>query len=219
MGLLTDFYSSSIGKKITVGLTGALLCAYLIVHLAGNLLLFRNDGGEAFDAYAEILPGLLIINIIEVGLFGVFIVHIVTGLIFWLRNRRARPAPYAVNRRNENSDPFSRTMFLTGSVVFIFLVIHLKTFWVPARFPAEGQHPSMYEAVVRAFADPVYSLFYVVAMALLAFHLRHGFQSALQTFGLRNMKYAGLIDFAGTLFWLLIPVGFATIPIFFFLKA
>ncbi len=218
MGMLADFYSSSLGKKLTVGLTGALLCAYLVVHLAGNLLLFADDGGASFDAYAEFLPSLLIIRIIEIGLFAIFLLHIVTGTIFWLRNRKARPQGYAVNRRNENSDPFSRMMFLTGSVVFIFLVVHLKTFWVPARFQHDG-HLSMYRIVVGAFSDPLYAGFYVVAMVLLAFHLRHGFQSALQTFGVRNSRYAGLIDLAGMLFWLLIPVGFATIPIFFYLNA
>jgi succinate dehydrogenase / fumarate reductase, cytochrome b subunit len=218
MGLLTDVYSSSIGKKITVGLTGVLLCAFLVVHLVGNLLLFSNDGGAAFDAYAKFLPSLKIILVIEWGLFAIFLVHIITGFIFWLRNRRARPEAYRVNRRSENSDPFSRGMFLTGSIVFIFLVIHLKTFWVPARF-TEGEHLSMYSIVVGAFSDPVYALFYVVAMVLLAFHLRHGFQSALQTFGLRNKKYIGVIEAAGTIFWLLIPVCFATIPIFFLLNA
>ncbi len=218
MGLLTDVYSSSIGKKLTIGLTGLLLCAFLVVHLAGNLLLFSGDGGAAFDAYAELLPSLTIIRVIEYALFGIFLLHIVTGTAFWLKNRRARPESYAVNRRNENSDPFSRMMFLTGSVVFIFLVIHLKTFWVPARFPA-GDHVSMYAIVVGAFSNPAYCLFYVIAMVLLAFHLRHGFQSALQTFGLRNMKYSALIEIAGTLIWLVIPVGFATIPIFFLLKA
>jgi succinate dehydrogenase / fumarate reductase cytochrome b subunit len=218
MGLLTEVYSSSIGKKLTVGLTGVLLCTFLIVHLVGNLLLFNNDGGASFDAYAKFLPSLTIIRVIEWGLFAIFLVHAVTGLIFWLRNRRARPESYSVNRRNENSDPFSRAMFLTGSIVFIFLVIHLKTFWVPARFTA-GEHLSMYSIVVSAFSEPVYVFFYVTAMVLLAFHLRHGFQSALQTFGLRNKKYIGLIEAVGTLFWLLIPVCFATIPIFFLLNA
>jgi succinate dehydrogenase / fumarate reductase cytochrome b subunit len=218
MGLLTDVYSSSIGKKLTVGLTGVLLCTFLIVHLIGNLLLFSNDGGAAFDAYAKFLPSLKIILVIEWGLFAIFLLHVVTGFIFWLRNRRARPEGYRVNRRSENSDPFSRGMFLTGSIVFIFLVIHLKTFWVPARFTS-GEHLSMYSLVVGAFSDPVYAFFYVVAMVLLAFHLRHGFQSALQTFGLRDKKYIGLIEAAGTIFWLLIPVCFATIPIFFLLNA
>lgn len=218
MGLLADFYSSSVGKKLTVGLTGAFLCIYLIVHLAGNLLLFKDDGGAAFDAYAEILPSLLVIRIIEIALFAIFLLHIVTGFIFWFRNRRSRPVAYALHRKNESSDPFSRMMFLTGSIVFIFLVIHMRSFWVPARFPA-GEHASMYRIVTGAFADPLYSLFYVLAMVLLAFHLRHGFQSALQTFGLRSARYAGLIELAGTFFWLLIPVGFATIPIFFLINA
>ncbi len=218
MGLLTGLYASSIGKKITVGLTGVLLCAFLVVHLAGNLLLFSDDGGAAFDAYAEFLPSLTIIRVIEWVLFAVFLVHALTGFIFMWKNRKARPEAYAVNRRNDTSDPFSRMMFLTGSIVFIFLVIHLKTFWVPARFPA-GEHFSMYAIVVGAFSSPVYCSFYVLAMVLLAFHLRHGFQSVLQTFGLRNMKYAAIIEIAGMLFWLLIPVGFATIPIFFLLNA
>jgi succinate dehydrogenase / fumarate reductase cytochrome b subunit len=218
MGLLTDVYASSIGKKLTVGLTGALLCAFLVVHLVGNLLLFKGDGGASFDAYAEFLPSLTIIRVIEWGLFGIFLLHAVTGLLFWTRNRSARPEGYAVNRKNENSDPFSRMMFLTGSIVFIFLVIHLKTFWVPARFGETGQF-SMYSIVTGAFSSPVYVGFYVVAMVLLAFHLRHGFQSAMQTFGLRNRKYTGLIDLAGMIFWLAIPVSFATIPIYFLLNS
>ena len=217
MGLLTDVYASSIGKKITVGLTGALLCAFLIVHLAGNLLLFSNDGGKAFDEYAKFLPSLKIILVIEWGLFAIFLLHAVTGFIFWLRNRGARPVAYAVNRRNDNSDPFSRMMFLTGSIVFIFLVIHLKTFWVPARFTT-GEHASMYQTVVAAFSSPVYVAFYVVAMVLLSSHLRHGYQYALQPLGLTNRKHTGAIELAGMLFWLLIPVCFATIPIFFLLN-
>jgi succinate dehydrogenase / fumarate reductase cytochrome b subunit len=217
MGLLTDLYSSSIGKKITVGLTGILLCTYLVVHLAGNLLLFRSDNGAAFDAYAEILHSLLIIRVIEIGLFAVFLLHIVTGTIVWYQNRRARPVPYAMHRRNDTSNPLSRIMFVTGSVVFIFLVVHLNTFWVPARF-GDGSHPSMSMIIREAFASPAYSVFYLLAMGLLAFHLRHGFQSALQTFGLKNLRYTRLIEGAGVIFWLLIPVGFATIPIFYLLN-
>jgi len=217
MGLLTDVYSSSIGKKITVGLTGILLCTYLVVHLAGNMLLFRGDGGAAFDAYAEVLPSLLIIRIIEVGLFAIFILHIVTGTIVWFQNRRARPVQYAMHLKNDTSNPLSRIMFVTGSVVFIFLVVHLNTFWVPARF-GDGSHQSMYMIIREAFSSPVYSIFYVLAMGLLAFHLRHGFQSSLQTFGLNNLKYTRLIEGVGMIFWLLLPVGFATIPLFYLLN-
>ena len=140
----------------------------------GNLLLLKQDGGASFDAYAELLPSLLIIRIIEIGLFAVFFLHIFSGTVLWFQNRAARPERYNVNKPQENSSLFSRTMFLTGSIVFIFLVVHIKTFWVASRY-YHDEYPSMYKIAVTAFADPLYSLFYVLAVALLAFHLRHGF--------------------------------------------
>lgn len=213
MGFINELYHSSIGKKVIVGLTGLMLCVYLIVHVAGNLLLFRQDGGAAFDQYAELLPGLMIIRIIEILLFLVFIVHIVMATIVWILNRRARPQTYQSNRPRENSSLFSRIMFTSGSIVFIFLVVHMAQFWYPSRFATE--HVSMYGLVRSAFMNPLYSWFYVLAMVLLAFHLRHGFQSALQTFGLRHQRYMPLIHVIGLLFWLVIPLVFAAMPIYF----
>ncbi len=216
MNTLVAFYYSSIGKKITVGLTGFLLCLYLIVHLGGNLLLFRNDGGQAFNTYAEILPSLLIIRIIEIILFLIFIVHIVTTTYVWIQNKRARgPEGYKVNHPQANSSFFSRWMFVTGSIVFIFIVIHMSQFWYPSRF-AVGE-VSMYNLVRAAFTDPFYAILYIIAMVLLAFHLRHGFQSAFQTFGWRTKKYVTTIEAFGVIFWLLIPLAFACIPAYFLL--
>ncbi len=217
MGTLSKLYQSSIGKKLMMGLTGFFLCVYLIVHLAGNLLLLKPDNGAAFDAYAEFLPSLLIIRIIEYILYAVFIGHIVSGTILWIKNRQARPVKYEMNEPQENSSFFSRTMFLTGSIIFIFLVIHMKTFWVASRF-RHDQYPSMYAVAKTAFADPLYSLFYVFAITLLAFHLRHGFQSAFQTFGIKHQKYEPLIKFFGFIFWGVIPIGFAVIPVYFLLN-
>lgn len=198
-----------------MSLSGLFLCLYLVVHLAGNLLLFKQDGGAAFDQYAEILPSLLIIRIIEIGLFAVFFIHIIQGTVLWMNNRAARPVKYVMNKASENSSLVSRTMFVTGSIVFIFLVIHIRTFWITSRFYHE-QNPSMYNITVTAFSDPLYSLFYVVAVGLLGFHLRHGFQSAFQTFGIKHKKYAPLIEGVGAIFWLIIPLCFAFIPMYFF---
>src|SRR5437899_1440352 len=153
MGMLTGIFTSSIGKKLLMALTGLFLCTYLVVHLAGNLLLLRQDGGAAFDAYAEFLPSLLIIRIIEIGLFAVFILHIVSGTVLWLQNRSARDQKYEVNKPNKNSSFFSRTMFLSGSIVLIFLVVHMRTFWVTSRFQHE-ENPSMYAVATAAFASP-----------------------------------------------------------------
>ncbi len=218
MGTLIALYRSSIGRKLIAGLTGLCLCAYLVVHVAGNLLLFRNDGGAAFDAYAELLPSLLVVSVVEYILYAIFILHIVTGTYLWIQNRKARPEKYLKTDPSESSTLFSRTMFLSGSILFIFLVIHMKSFWFPSRF-SHRDNFSMYALVTDSFSSPLYSLFYVAAMVLLAFHLRHGFQSAFQTFGLRNAKYAPVIEWAGVLFWLVIPALFAAMPVVLFTRA
>ena len=217
MRALLEFYDSSVGKKLLVGLTGGMLISYLVIHLFGNLLMFRNDGGRAFDTYAEILPQIVVIRIIEIGLFGLFFFHIVTATYTWFINKQARDKKYDVRKPNETSALSSRTMFLTGSIIFIFIVVHMRQFWFVSRYKA-GEGFSMYEVVKGTFTDPVYGIFYIVAMFLLGYHLRHGFQSACQTFGLRAKKYEGLIEWIGTIFWLLIPLGFASMPIYFLLK-
>ncbi|HUN65832.1 MAG TPA: succinate dehydrogenase cytochrome b subunit [Bacteroidota bacterium] len=216
MNFLLGLYQSSVGKKILMGTTGVCLCIYLIVHLCGNLLLFKNDGGAAFNAYAEILPSLLFIRVIEILLFAIFLGHMILGTILWLKNRSARPRRYAVNAAGENSPLVSRIMFITGAVVACFLIIHLRQFWAPARFGADKVE--MYALVKAALGDPVYGSVYIAGMVLLALHLRHGFQSAVQTFGLRNSAYLPLINLIGLLFWVLIPLGFAAMPVYFLLK-
>jgi succinate dehydrogenase / fumarate reductase cytochrome b subunit len=218
MHAIIQFYNSSVGKKLIVGLTGFLLISYLVIHLFGNLLIFRGDEGKAFDTYAEILPQILVIRIIEIGLFLIFIFHIITAITTWLLNRQARGNAYELQKKNETSAVSSRTMFLTGSIVYIFLVLHMRQFWFASRYEA-GEHFSMYEVVRSTFSEPIYGIFYLIAMFLIGFHLKHGFQSAFQTFGLRDNKYASLIEWVGVIFWLLIPLGFASMPLYFLLNS
>jgi len=216
MHTLIKFYNSSVGKKLIVGLTGILLIAFLVIHLIGNLLLFRNDGGAAFDGYSELLPQVVVIRIIEILLFLLMLFHIVTAAYTWLINKQTRNEQYDVRKPGATSPLSSRTMFLTGSIIFIFLVIHMRTFWWTSRYEA-GEHFSMYTLVRNVFSDPVYDVLYLVALFLLGFHLHHGFQSALQTFGLREKKYVTLIEWCGVIVWLLIPLGFAVMPVCFYL--
>ncbi len=218
MHAIIQFYNSSVGKKLIVGLTGFLLISYLVIHLFGNLLIFRGDEGKAFDTYAEILPQILVIRIIEIGLFLIFIFHIITAITTWLLNRQARGNAYELQKKNETSAVSSRTMFLTGSIVYIFLVLHMRQFWFASRYEA-GEHFSMFEVVRSTFSEPIYGIFYLIAMFLIGFHLKHGFQSAFQTFGLRDNKYASLIEWVGVIFWLLIPLGFASMPLYFLLNS
>ena len=196
-----------------MGLTGLFLCSFLVVHLTGNFLLFRSDGGAAFDAYSEFMSTNFLIRTIEIGLFAGLVLHSVLGVLLWSGNRKVRTENYAVKAGSATSALASRITFVTGSIIFIFLVIHLRTFFVPARFGPPDL--SMYQLVRESFASPVYSLFYLVALVLLGYHLRHGFQSAFQTFGLRGKRYLPLVEAIGFVFWFLIPLGFATMPLYF----
>jgi succinate dehydrogenase / fumarate reductase, cytochrome b subunit len=209
-----SFYSSSIGQKLVSALTGLFLCAFLVIHLSGNLLLFKNDGGQAFNNYAEANASSWIMRSLEIVLFAGFLIHIFWGIRIWFLNRRARPQTYIENRPSENSSLFSRVMLLSGSVILFFLVVHLKSFWIPMRFG--GNDISLYNIVTAAFQNPLYDGMYIAALALLAYHLRQGFQSAFQTFGVRPV-FGKTVDWIAAIFWLIIPIGFASMPVYFLL--
>ncbi len=208
-----SLYRSSIGQRVLIAVAGTFLCAFLIVHLSGNLLLFKNDGGAAFDQYSRTMSTNPVIRAMEVVLGAAFLIHIIFAVQTWISNRLARPVRYTKNRPGENSELSSRIMFVTGSATFIFLVVHLRSFFVPTRFAA-GIEPSMYELVRGAFSSVVYDAFYLVALVFLGYHLRHGFQSAFQTLGI-TPKRIRLIDAVAVFFWLIIPAGFATMPLYF----
>ncbi len=217
MGWFIKFIDSSLGKKLIMALTGLFLSLFLIEHLVGNLLLLKNDDGAAFTAYAEFLasPNNIIARVLEIGLFLVFIYHIVNGFRLWRYNKKATLVRYHTNNSSANSSFFSRFMTWSGSITFIFLVIHLRTFFFPYRFGDPAN--TMYEGVKEAFSNPIYSGFYIVAMIFLAFHLVHGVQSAFQTLGLRHNKYTPFIKKFGVFFAIVICAGFALIPIYFLL--
>jgi succinate dehydrogenase / fumarate reductase cytochrome b subunit len=218
MGSFGKFINSSIGKKLTMAVTGSFLIIFLIVHLIGNITLFF--GPEVFNGYVLTLDVVKpLIRVIEVVLLSAFLLHIFNGTKLWIENKRARGVKYKINGSSENSDVFSRTMFLTGSIVFIFLVTHLGTFFW--RFNVYdpmvlANHHQYFDIVVHFFGIWWYVLLYVVAVLLLGFHLNHGFQSAFQTFGWNHKKYFPLVEKIGTLYAIVMAVGFASMPIYFF---
>ncbi len=220
MNWFFQFINSSVGKKITMATTGLLLSLFLVIHLFGNLFLYA--GPDLFNLYVERLSSLKpLVRVIEVLLTLIFLVHIINALQLTLRNRKsAGDTSYNQSKANEVSPVSSRFMGVTGSIIFIFLVVHLQTIWFT--FQTHHEEGQFYDIITGndvGFGNPVYAVFYLIAMFLLGFHLRHGFQSAFQTFGIRYNKYGKLIEAIAVIFWLIIPVGFATIPIYFgFLK-
>jgi succinate dehydrogenase / fumarate reductase cytochrome b subunit len=218
MGWFFKFVNSSIGKKITMAVTGGFLLIFLIIHLAGNITLFF--GADAFNGYVKALEVVKpLIRVIEVVLLAAFLLHIFNGVRLWLENKRARGVTYKVNSSSENSNVFSRTMFLTGSIVFIFLVLHLGTFFW--RFNVHdptglANAHEYFQIVVNFLSCWWYALLYVIAVILLGFHLNHGFQSVFQTFGWNHKKYTPLIKKLGTIYAIIMAIGFASMPIYFF---
>jgi succinate dehydrogenase / fumarate reductase cytochrome b subunit len=214
MSAFIKIFTSSVGRKLVMALTGLFLCLFLLEHLYGNLLLYKFDGGKDFNGYGEFLVHNLLIRTVEYLLFAGIIIHAIQALLLTIANKKARPIGYSVPQSSSNSSWFSRNMGLTGSFILFFLVIHLRTFFFPHRFGDAEE--TMAVSVANAFSTAWYSGLYVFSMVLLGAHLNHGFQSAFQTMGWNNHKYALPLKIAGTIFALVMMIGFASFPIMFY---
>lgn len=211
-------FSYSVGKKLVMGLTGIFLILFLIVHCSINALVFLNDGGETFNAAAEFMAHNWLMRTLEIFLFLGFIIHIIQSLILTLENKKARKIGYAVSNANANSKWYSRSMGLLGTLILIFLIIHLKHFWVVSRFTdhiTSGEE-TLYEEMREVFSNPLAVIIYVLSMFSLSYHLMHGFQSAFQTLGLNHKKYTPVIKKLGIIYSILIPFIFALMPLAFY---
>ncbi len=260
MSWLTQTLTSSIGKKLVMALTGLFLCSFLLVHMSGNLQLFKNDNGLAFNVYAVFMTTNPLIKTISYGLYALILLHAFEGLYLAAQNRKARGNQrYVVYNGKANSSWFSRNMAILGTVLLVFIVVHMSNFWFEYKFgyvpytqyeqslatgevtstPFEGEIKGkmeefvreesqtrvvivkdLYRSVMEGFKNPLLVLFYVIAMFAVSFHLVHGFQSAFQTLGINHPKYNPLLNFLGAgVFGIIIPVGFALMPLYFFFKS
>jgi succinate dehydrogenase / fumarate reductase cytochrome b subunit len=225
-----QFFTSSIGKKITMGLTGFFLISFLIVHCSINAMIFFNDEGQTFNHWGHFMGSNLLIRTAEIGLFVFLLIHIIQGLLLWKQNKSARPVKYIVTKPNENSKWYSRSMGLLGTLILIFLILHLYHFWTPSRFGGMGNVRSLEETVLSDYNNqPVHDLYkemllvfqnnllvviiYVLGVISLCWHLLHGFQSAFQTFGWNHKKYTPLIKLIGVGYSIVICLLFAMMPI------
>ncbi|HNP19880.1 MAG TPA: succinate dehydrogenase cytochrome b subunit [Fulvivirga sp.] len=225
MSWFTNAMSSSIGKKVLMALTGLFLVTFLIVHLSGNLQLLLNDGGKAFNIYAKFMTTNPVIKATSYLLYATFIVHIVWALIITVGNKKARPTGYAVQPGNVSSTWSSKNMGLLGTIILVFLVIHLKQFWyemhwggIPTANYDGMEYNDLYAVVNVAFHELWYVVLYTISMMALMFHLNHGFKSAFQSLGANHPKYNPLIKGVGFIIAIVIPALFAAIPIIMYMK-
>jgi succinate dehydrogenase / fumarate reductase, cytochrome b subunit len=216
----SEFFTSSIGKKFIMSLTGIFLISFLVIHVGVNACIWANDGGQMFNLASHFMGTTVVIRILEVGLFAGLLLHIVQGLVLEIQNRMRRSNGYAVTLGNKGSKWYSRSMGLLGTLLLFFLVMHLSHFWVPSRFTdlptidINGKEvANQYAEIVRVFQSPLVVTLYVLGCISLMYHLLHGFQSAFRTLGVPNGKYISLIKIVGFGFAVIVSLAFAMMPV------
>jgi len=206
--------------KILIGVTGLALVLYLIVHIAGNLMVF--GGPSLFNKYAYTLESNPLIPVIEIGLLLIFLVHVYKTVTMFLSNQQARPTRYVMKKRADYTSRksfASSTMIFTGLWLLIFIIIHVKAFRYGTEYPwAEGGR-DLYRLEIENFANPLIVVFYVLSMLVVGSHLWHGASSAFQSLGLDNPRWTPRIRATGKVLAVVITGGFITIAIWAYLVA
>jgi succinate dehydrogenase / fumarate reductase cytochrome b subunit len=219
MASRTGVFSSSVGTKILIGITGLALFIYLVIHIAGNLMIL---GGQAmFNKYAYTLEGNPLIPIIEIGLLLIFVIHVYKTVRMFLANQAARPARYALKKR---AGPPSRktlastTMIFSGLWLLIFIVIHVKAFRYGTEYewPAGGR--DLYRLEFENFSNPLIVAFYVVSMVVVGSHLWHGVSSAFQSLGADHPRWTPRLLAFGKAVAVLIAAGFIFIAVWVYVQ-
>ena len=211
----SSMFKSSLGKKLVMGITGLFLISFLMVHCFLNSLIFMNDGGETFNLGAEFMAKNWLIRAMEIVLFGGLLWHIIQAAILTRENKKARPVAYAASNPSANSKWYSRSMGLLGTILLIFLIIHLRHFWVVSRFTDEitSGRETLFNEMKEVFSQLWVVILYCLAMVSLGYHLLHGFKSAFQTLGWNHVKYNSMIEKTGVIISIVLPVLFAAMPI------
>lgn len=216
----SELFTSSIGKKFVMGLTGLFLISFLVVHVGINACIWAMDGGEMFNKAAHFMGSTVVIRIAEIGLFVGIFLHAIQGLLLEFQNRKKRAIGYQVPMGNKGSKWYSRSMGLLGTIILIFLVIHWKHFWIPSRFQDMNEVTingvamhDLFSLMKETFSEGWVVIVYVLACISLAWHLMHGFQSAFRSLGVHNNRYLRLLNAIGIGFSVIVPLAFAMMPV------
>ena len=221
----SDFFTSSVGKKFVMALTGLFLISFLVIHAGVNACIFNdlpifdsNDNGDMFNRAAHFMGSSYVVRTLEIGLFLGFLVHIFQGFSLEAKNLSRRGTAYKVNLANRGSKWYSRSMGLLGTLLLLFLIMHISHFWVPSRITGldevEGKnYHNLFIKMQEVFQNGYIVILYILGCISLAYHLLHGFQSAFRTLGVHNKRYIAIIKGLGTGFSIFIPFVFALMPI------
>jgi succinate dehydrogenase / fumarate reductase cytochrome b subunit len=214
-------FSSSVGSKFLIALTGLFLLAFLFAHLAGNLLFIA--GPDAFNEYSHRLISNPLVYVAELGLLAIFVLHIFKTVGMIAGSYSARPERYAKKTWAKTKSDRSRkslassTMILTGTITLLFVITHLATFKFGVYYETPEGIRDLYRLQLAVFSSPGYVAFYIVAMAVIAFHLWHGTSSALQSFGINSPTWTPRLQWIGRGVAVITGIGFAILPVYTFI--
>ncbi len=229
----TQFFTSAVGRKIVMALTGFFLISFLMVHVGLNSCIFNDlrffnpaDNGSMFNRAAYFMGNAIVVRLMELGLFAGFLLHIIQGYAIEIKNRTRRRKGYQVSLGSRGSTWMSRSMALLGTLIFIYLVVHIAQFWVPSRITNDleevtyngKQMHNLFLKMYEVFQSPWVVILYLVGVFSLAFHLFHGFQSAFRSMGVHNKKYLAMLQIMGYGFTSIVCILFALMPISMYLN-
>lgn len=219
---MSNFLNTSVGKKIIMSLSGLFLILFLLLHLTLNLLAVFDTTGQTYIAASQFMEHNAIIYIMQYVLAAGFIIHIVYGTWLTYENRKTRPISYAVPNKTDVTWS-SQNMWVTGALVFGFLVLHLFNFLYKIKLTdlIESGQLTEYDLLKLTFSinNWLYSILYIAWFIILGLHLNHAFQSAFQTIGLNNKKWLKRLQWIGSIYAVIITVGFSSITIYFFIQS
>ena len=211
-----------------MAVTGLSLILFLVVHVVVNACMWAvvfvpGDNGEVFNKAAHWLGSTLVPRVLEIGLFLFIIIHIVQGYVLEAQNSSKRGIGYNVKMGSQGSRWYRKSMGLLGTLIFLFLIVHIADFWIPSRFGGLGEvsypdtpgktYHELYGKMVIVFQNPWIVLLYVIGCISLAWHLIHGFQSSFRTLGVSNKKYLALLNGTGWAFSIIVCLAFAMMPV------
>ncbi len=214
-----NYFSSSVGKKQLMGITGLALCGFLFAHVSGNFLLFV--GAKEYNMYSHALISNPFLVLAELGLVLFILIHMVQAFVLTRMNKEARPVKYAIKAKGEKATSLVSTyMWQQGVIILVFIALHLWTFKYGEVIYAEYdgvQVRDLFGLVVQVFQSPIYLAGYLLALLVLGLHLSHGFQSTFKTMGFNHPKYEPKLKLMGHSFAAYVALGFMVQPVYIYL--
>lgn len=214
-------------RKSIIALTGLFLCVFLIVHLSANsiLLLPENMARGMYNSYSTTLRESPLIKMVAYLLYVSILLHVVYALLVTIRNRKAKPQKYKLNRDNENSSWASKNMGILGSLILIFIIIHLANFWARIKLGLGEEvgvdvdgHLDVYSVTYGLFQNIWFVLFYSAMSIPLAYHLFHGLKSGFKTLGFYHKQGLRILAKVSLVYALVMGIGFGIIPLVVYFK-